>query len=107
MTGNASSDTERENPFADRGTNDVERVTCQHEDGCKAPANLWATWPEDRELAEDGTPVCDTHADELDRSDEPVLFTTMTGSERYVLTDTDRSVSQSENSTRSEGGDDS
>lgn len=85
-----SSGTDRENPFQNRSTDDLERVSCQYEDECEAPANLWATWPEDREIADDGTPVCHTHADEIDRSGDSVLFTTMTASEQYDLTETER-----------------
>lgn len=59
-------------------------VRCKQEEDCDNRAELWATWPDDRELAEDGTPVCEKHYQELGQSDESVLFTSMTAPERYV-----------------------
>jgi len=81
-------------PRSDTERTQYRRVRCQHTEDCDNLAELWATWPEDRKLAEDGTPVCEKHFQELGQSDEKVLFHGMSAPERYVSTETGRGGEQ-------------
>lgn len=66
----------------------IEHLKCQYESECDGLAVYWARWTNTAVESGD-TKVCESHANELQRSDEPVVFATLTAEEQLASTKTD------------------